>query len=145
MAGYSATPLARKLGIKPTSRLLVLDAPAEWDAWVAPLPDGVIPVSPDTGPADVIVCFTTRASALTERFANLRERLRPTGGLWVAWPKKASGMTTDLSGDVVRSVGLAHGLVDNKVCAISEVWSGLRFVVRVADRPRASKTVRKGP
>ncbi len=87
-------------------------------------------------PVDVAVLFTTSRADLGRRFARVAAALEPAGGLWVAWPKRASGTPTDLTENVVREVGLAHGLVDNKVCAITDVWSGLRFVVRLRDRPR---------
>jgi hypothetical protein len=88
------------------------------------------------GPLDVIVAFFSRRAALERRLPALQEALEPSGGLWIAWPKRASGVATDVSEDVVRELGLAAGLVDNKVCAIDQVWSGLRLVYRLRDRPR---------
>jgi hypothetical protein len=86
------------------------------------------------GPLDVIVFFVTRRTDLERRFERLAGALDPTGGLWIAWPKRASGVETDMTEDVARDIGVAHGLVDNKVCAIDDVWSGLRLVIRVKDR-----------
>ena len=138
MAGYSGTPLAKKLGIKPGARILLVNAPPEMTRWLAPLPDGVVVKTLDrkggAGDQDVIILFTKEESELTRRFGALAKGLRPAGGLWVAWPKKASKVPTDLSDGVVREFGLSTGLVDNKVCAISEVWSSLRFVYRLKDR-----------
>jgi hypothetical protein len=136
VAAYSGTPLARKLGIKPGSRVVLLDAPDGLLTDLAPLPDGVVPARRLTGkPAyDVIVFFAPRASALRARLPRLIPRLTPAGGLWIAWPKKASGVPTDLTEGVVRDQGLRTGLVDNKICAIDDTWSGLRFVRRLRDR-----------
>lgn len=124
-AGYSGTPLPRKLGIKPDSTVLVVSPP---DGFV--LAGGV----PGLDRLDVIVDFCRDLDQLQATFEPLRQRLDPAGGLWIAWPKKASGVPTDLNGDIVREYGLAAGLVDNKVCAIDETWSGLRFVIRLAAR-----------
>ena len=128
MAGYSGTPLPKKLGIHDGARVRLAGAP---EGFAAAL--GVVPRA--RGEADVIVLFTKTAAGLTRSFPRLRRSLHPSGGLWVAWPKQASGVRTDLSEGVVRQYGLGQGLVDNKVCAIDETWSGLRFVVRLADRP----------
>ncbi len=137
MAGYSGTPLAKKLGVKEGAKLLLLNAPEGMADWLAPLPAGVrLKHRPaKDGAQDVIVFFTREAGELSRRFAELAGALQPAGGLWVAWPKKASKVPTDLNDGVVRKIGLAAGLVDNKVCAISEIWSGLRFVYRLKDRP----------
>jgi hypothetical protein len=137
MAGYSGTPLVRKLGIKPGHRLALLRAPADGFAdTLGELPADVTLQTDLRGePLDVIVLFAPDQAGLRQGFAAAGRRLAATGGLWVAWPKKASGVPTDLTEDVVRRVGLEAGLVDNKVCAIDEVWAGLRFVIRVHDRP----------
>jgi hypothetical protein len=127
VAGYSGTPLPQKLGIKDGARVRLCGAP---DGFARVL--GVSPRS--RGEADVIVLFARTAAELEPAFLRARRSLSMSGGLWVAWPKKASGVTTDLSETAVRRFGLAQGLVDNKVCAIDETWSGLRFVVRLADR-----------
>jgi hypothetical protein len=133
MAGYSGTPLARKLDIRPGDNLALLGAPAGFA--IDDLPPGV-DVRRRTSPAcDVIVSFHTRRSDLTRRFARLMRVLVVDGGLWVAWPKRASGVDTDITEDVVREVALPTGMVDNKVCAIDDTWSGLRLVLRKELRP----------
>jgi len=135
-AGYSGTPLARKLGIRPGARVLLDGAPEGFADELGELPDGVELKRAARGkaPFDVILLFAPDAAALERRLDERVARLGTAGGLWIAWPKKASGVTTDLSGDAVRARGLATGLVDNKVCAVDETWSGLRFVRRLADR-----------
>ena len=133
-AGYSGTPLAKKLGIKEGSRVTLVSAPNGFEDLLAPVPHGVR-ISRRVGrDADVIVAFHTSRAVYEERFERLRAGMHDAGGLWIAWPKKASGVATDITEDVVRDVALANGLVDNKVCAIDATWSGLRVVVRVADR-----------
>ena len=136
-AGYSSTPLPRKLGIKPGARVGLIGAPEGFDSTLGDLPEGVA-VRRRLGrePFDVIVAFFSRRSPLERRLPGLSAALDPAGGLWIAWPKRASGVTTDVTEDVVRDLGLAAGLVDNKVCAIDEIWSGLRLVYRLRDRPR---------
>lgn len=136
MAGYSGTPLPKKLGIKPGHTVLLSKAPEGFDAVLAPLPDEVTVKTAARGkaPFDVILLFATSQADLDRRFANLAGRLTSAGGLWVCWPKKSSGVDTDLSDGFVREYGLATGLVDNKVCAVDETWSGLRFVIRVENR-----------
>ncbi|HTQ03697.1 MAG TPA: DUF3052 family protein [Polyangiaceae bacterium] len=139
MAGYSGTPLAQKLGIKPGHRVALLGAPADFHT-VLDLPTGVSLERSLGGkkPFDVIVLFAMAERELARRFVPTSKRLQPNGGLWVAWPKKASGVVTDVTENAVRGVALAAGLVDNKVCAVNETWSGLRCVIRVTDRPKAS-------
>lgn len=141
MAGYSGTPLAQKLGIKADQRVALLGAPDGVAETLGALPPGVSLSEELRGrePFNVIVLFTSRLADLTKRFATVAKRLDPAGGFWVAWPKRASGVATDLTEDVVRAVGLEARLVDNKVCAVDETWSGLRFVVRLKDRPSKSK------
>ncbi len=135
MAGYSGTPLARKLGLKDGHRVALLGAPDGFLDALDPPDLGAVKTSLRGGGAiDVAILFTTSAADLEKRFGATRRRLAKSGGLWVAWPKKASGLATDLSEGVVRARGLADGLVDNKVCAIDETWSGLRFVYRLVDR-----------
>jgi hypothetical protein len=137
-AGYSGTPLARKLGIAGGSWVVLLDAPEGFEGVLA-APKGVtvrrrLPPSGRRA-VDVALLFTTDRADLDRRFPRAAAALRPAGGLWVAWPKRASGVPTDLTENVVREVGVAHGMVDNKVCAVTDVWSGLRFVYRLDDRP----------
>ena len=127
-AGYSATPLPKKLGIKPGSRVLLLNAPAGFDL------DGVKALRRATGSADVILSFHTERRDLEKRLPGLRERMERNGRLWIAWPKKSSKLPTDITENVVRDIALANALVDNKVAAISEIWSGLQLVIRVRDR-----------
>ncbi len=135
-AGYSGTPLVRKLGIKADARVGLIGAPDGFDATLGELPAGV-EVRRRLGgrPFDVIVAFCDRRDALERRLTALAAALDPAGGLWIAWPKRASGVPTDVTENVVRDLGLAAGLVDNKVCAVDQVWSGLRLVYRLRDRP----------
>ncbi len=150
MAGYSGTPLPKKLGLKADGRLGTFAAPKNLGALLGALPKGVSVADGARGssPFDVILCFADSRAALARLFPRaLHARLDPHGGLWVCWPKKSSGIPTDLTENDVRTFGLSAGLVDNKVCAIDEVWSGLRMVVRVANRTSAAaaapKTSRK--
>jgi hypothetical protein len=131
-AGYSGTPLPRKLGIAAGSAVAILDAPEGFEALLGHLPAGVSLQSGLRGsrPLDVVVCFVTRRARLERRLPEVRRRMAPAAGFWVAWPKKRSGVATDVTEDVVRDVALPTGLVDNKVCAIDETWSGLRLVIR---------------
>jgi len=136
MAGYSGTPLPRKLGIKEGHRVGLVDAPDGFDRTLGELPDGVETRTSARGSLDVLVFFTISRSALGRRFDSLARAIFPDGGLWIAWPKRASGLETDLTEDAIRDLALARGLVDNKVCAIDDTWSGLRLVYRVGDRSR---------
>lgn len=141
MAGYSGTPLVKKLGIKPQHRVAILQPPADFDNTLGELPEGVV-IESSTRKGDVfnvIVFFVDRAAELKAKFEALAQRLDPAGGLWISWPKKVSGVPTDLTEDIVRVVGLDAGLVDNKVCAVDDTWSGLRFVIRLQDRPKKKK------
>jgi hypothetical protein len=135
MAGYSTTPLPKKLGIKPGAVVALLAAPPGFEDHLGALPDGVHVRTHARGKVDVIVFFATRERELARRFPGMARALQSDGGLWVAWPKKTSCVATDLTFDPVQQVGLDYGLVDNKVCAIDDRWSALRFVHRVADRP----------
>ena len=135
MAGYSGTPLATKLGIKEGHRVAFPQAPDGFAALLGELPDGVSVKSRASGPLDVIVFFTKRRAELERRLPALRRALAPAAGLWIAWPKRSSGVETDMTEDVARELGLANRLVDNKVAAIDETWSGLRLVIRLEDRP----------
>jgi hypothetical protein len=136
IAGYSGTPLPKKLGIKEGSNVAFANPPADWRRILGSLPPGVRIKAQARGPLDVIVLFVTRHGDLRRRFAPLARALDPAGGLWVAWPKKASGVETDLTFLSVQEVGLEAGLVDNKVAALDDTWSGVRFVMRRADRPK---------
>jgi hypothetical protein len=133
-AGYSGTPLDRKLGIKPGDRVALLGAPDGFAGGTLALPDGVAVTRRAGGKADVIVSFHTRRADLERRLPALRAMMEPAAGLWIAWPKKAAKMDTDMTEDVVREIALPTGLVDNKVCAIDTTWSGLRLVIRLRDR-----------
>jgi hypothetical protein len=133
-AGYSGTPLPRKLGIKPQGRLGLIGAPPDFDEVLGDLPPGVSVHRRLQGTFDVLVVFVRKRSELERRLPALKKALDQAGGLWVAWPKGSSGVATDLGDGMVRELGLASGLVDNKVCAIDATWSGLRFVYRLADR-----------
>jgi hypothetical protein len=134
VAGYSGTPLPKKLGIKEGARVAFVRAPEGLRDNLGDLPAGVTVKTRASGPLDVIVFFVTRRGDLERRFERLAAAMDPAAGLWIAWPKRASGIQTDLTEDVAREVGLAHGLVDNKVCAIDDTWSGLRLVKRLRDR-----------
>jgi hypothetical protein len=135
MAGSSATPLPRKLGIVEGTRLALLAPPRGFQRALGPLPEGVEIRTQARGKIDVILFFATRRRELERRFPVMARALEPAGGLWVAWPKKASQVATDLTFEPVQEIGLACGLVDNKVCAIDDTWSSLRFVHRMEDRP----------
>ena len=126
------SPLPKKLGIKPGHRLLLAGAPDGFK--LDDLPDGVQVRTRASGEFDVIVAFHTRRADLARRLPALRERMDKAAGLWIAWPKRAAKVETDLTEDVVRELALANTLVDNKVCAIDETWSGLRLVIRLKDR-----------
>jgi hypothetical protein len=145
MAGYSGTPLPQKLGLRPGARFGLVKPPADFARTLGELPAGVAAREVAAGKSqfDVIVCFAPTMAEVARRIPALKARLDPAGGLWMAWPKKTkkprSGMASDVSENQVRAIGLAAGLVDNKVCAIDDVWSGLRFVFRLVDRPKGSK------
>jgi Protein of unknown function (DUF3052) len=129
-AGYSGTPLVRKLGIRPGAKVAILGAPDGFDATLGELPDGAVVTRRLGGSRDMVVFFTTRRAALAGRLDALRAAVAPDGMVWVAWPKKASGVPTDVTEDVVREVVLPAGMVDVKVCAIDATWSGLKVVIR---------------
>jgi hypothetical protein len=135
MADYSGTPLATKLGIKDGHRVAFPSAPDGFSELLGDLPDGITVRSRASGPLDVIVFFTKSRAELERRLPALRRAMDPAAGLWIAWPKRASGVETDMTEDVARDLGYANRLVDNKVCAIDETWSGLRLVIRLEDRP----------
>ena len=128
--GYSGTPLAKKLGIFADARVVLLGEPDRFTATLEPLPPRVTLRGTLAGGADIVVLFTTERDDLERRVVEVGRAIVPSGALWVAWPKKASKVPTDVTEDVVRSVALPLGLVDNKVCAIDATWSGLRLVIR---------------
>ncbi len=134
MTDYSATPLPKKLGIEDGARVAVLGAPKTFERTLGPLPPSVSMRQSARGPLDVIVFFTSKTSELERRFSKLAGALEPAGGLWIAYPKKSSGVGSDLTFERVQDIGLRAGLVDNKSCAIDETWSGVRFVYRLKDR-----------
>ena len=143
-AGYSGTPLPRKLGIKPEQSVLLVGAPVGFD--LVGLPPGASVIRTATadglppGGADVTIVFCADQAGLRRWFGPLKATLRPSGSLWIAWPKKAAKVPTDLDEARVREHGLAGGLVDVKICAVDRTWSGLKFVYRLADRSSASRT-----
>ena len=129
-AGYSGTPLARKLGIGTGCRVWLAQAPANYKTLVAPLPEGVMFVSKPSKTIDVAHLFTSKRRELEKVLRSLRNTLKPDAAIWVSWPKKASNVPTDITEDVIREVALPMGFVDVKVCAVDETWSGLKLVVR---------------
>lgn len=136
MAGYSGTPLPKKLCIREGARVALVGAPPDFESVLGELPAGVEFVSAAGKGLDVVLLFARSRAELVRRFETLAARLAADGSLWVAWPKRASGVETDLAEPYVRQHGLDAGLVDVKVCAVDETWSGLRFVYRLKDRPR---------
>ena len=134
MAGYSGTPLTKKLGIKDGSRVALVNAPKDFQTELKDLPDEVQFLKPTTKSLDIILFFVLSERALAKDFAKLAARLTANGMIWIAWPKKSSGVATDLSFDSVQRIGLDAGLVDVKICAVDETWSGLKFVYRLKDR-----------
>ena len=135
-AGYSKRPLVKKLGVKEGWRVCLLDAPANYVRRLEPLPARVSVSNQLRGTKEFIQFFCRQPKRLASRLPALERALDPNGMLWISWPKKSSGEATDLTGDVVRGFGLQQGLVDVKVCAIDDVWSGLKFVFRLKDRTR---------
>lgn len=133
-AGYSGTPLTRKLGIRPGMRLSLVDPPPGFDATLGGLPDGAVLVAGDDR-CDMAVCFATGSTHLVASFGAAMTRIPAHGAIWVAWPKRSSGVETDITENVCRDLFLPTGMVDTKVCAIDDTWSGLRFVVRKELRP----------
>ena len=134
MAGYSSTPLPKKLGIKESSRIALINAPKDFARALGELPLNAEIVTRVTKPLDIVLLFVLNERALIRDFEKLAKKLAGNGMIWVAWPKKSSGVATDLSFDRVQRIGLDSGLVDVKICAIDDVWSGLKFVIRLKDR-----------
>ena len=129
-AGYSGTPLAKKLGVRSGDTVVLIGAPDGFEHELDGLPDDVTVKRRSGGKPDVVILFTTKRADLERRFEPLAQSIFPDGSVWIAWPKKSSGVSTDVDENVLRDVGLPYGLVDNKVCAVNEIWSGLRFVWR---------------
>jgi hypothetical protein len=134
MAGYSGTPLVKKLGIKPGAAMHVINAPATYFDWISPLPKDIAVKSKLAGELDFIHVFVKDMKSFESAFSKSKKVLRKEGMLWISWPKKSSGVATDLDENKIRDFGLAEGLVDVKVCAIDETWSALKFVFRLKDR-----------
>ena len=134
MAGYSGTPLPKKLGVKPGYRVALLDMPADVKAELTADLEQCRMTSGGAGPLDLAMMFVKTQAEMKKKFSRFAKQLAPAGMLWVSWPKKSSGVASDLDQNIVRKIGLDAGLVDVKVCAVSEVWSGLKFVIRVKDR-----------
>ena len=128
--GYSGTPLAKKLGIQEGSRVVAMAAPKAYAQLLEPLPAGVQWSARPSDATDIVHLFTDRRTELQKALATLRSRLRPDAAVWVSWPKKSSKVPTDITEDTIRAVALPLGFVDVKVCAVTEVWSGLKLVVR---------------
>ena len=141
MAGYSGTPLVKKLGIKPGSNIAFISAPSGY-ANELDLPPDVTINSRSGKPLDFAQLFVKSEKELKKKFSEYAKRLHAAGMLWVSWPKKSSGVTTDLSENIVREIGLLAGLVDIKICAVDEVWSGLKFVFRLQDRVQVKPQVK---
>ena len=131
MAGYSKRSLVEKLGIKEGTEILILNAPQDYDQSLSPLPSGVSQKKKLIESAGFIQFFTKQKQELLKEFPRLKKHLRPKGILWISWPKGASKVKTDLNENIVREIGLANGMVDIKVCAVDEIWSGLRFAFRL--------------
>ena len=129
-AGYSGTPLAKKIGIGNGHRVWLVNAPANYKTLVSPLPDGVTFVSKASNTTDIAHVFTTKRREMEKTLRAARGTLKPDAAIWVSWPKKASKVATDITEDVIREVALPMGFVDVKVCAVDETWSGLKLVVR---------------
>jgi hypothetical protein len=134
MAGYSGTPLAKKLGFKAGFRAGFVNPPKGFEKEIGSLPDGVEICEILRKPLDLIVLFVDSKQMLKREFPRLAQKLVSNGMLWISWPKKASGLATDLSENIIREIGLEAGLVDVKVCAVNDIWSGLKFVYRLKDR-----------
>ena len=130
-AGYSGTPLAKKLGIKPGGVVLTLAAPSEYRAWLEPMPDGVrfVAKAPREG-CDLVHLFVPTLAVLTRDLPKARAAMKPDAALWVSWYKKAAKIPTDVTEDEIRRLALRGDLVDVKVCAVTEIWSGLKLVIR---------------
>jgi hypothetical protein len=134
VAGYSGTPLAKKLGIKAPLRVFTIGAPSDYAEWLGELPEGVVVSSRRSTPVSAAHVFATRRADLDKHLGALRRSLEPAGFVWVSWPKKASKVPTDITEDTIRELCLPMGFVDVKVCAVTDVWSGLKLVIRKSER-----------
>jgi hypothetical protein len=134
MAGYSKRSLIQKLGIKPDNMLIILNPPENYAQTLGELPENVTVADTLLPGLDFVHFFTTNRAVLEVEFPTLKDAIAQEGMLWISWPKRASGVETDLDGNIIREIGLANGLVDVKVCAVDDVWSGLKFVYRRKDR-----------
>ena len=134
MAGYSETPLQKKLGIKEEFSIFVLKPPSDYFDWISPLPPGVKVKAKLAGEIDFIHLFIKEQKVFVKEFIRCKKNLKKDGMMWISWPKKASKVPTDLDENIIREFGLKNGLVDVKVCAVDDVWSGLKFMYRVKDR-----------
>ena len=132
--GYSGTPLAKKLGLKSPLKFLTINAPGEYASWLGDLPEGVKLVTKARPPVEAAHVFTTESVFLDAALSRLRNELKQDGFVWVSWPKKSSKVLTDITEDTIRDIALPLGFVDVKVCAVSEIWSGLRLVIRKTER-----------
>jgi hypothetical protein len=140
MAGYSGTPLSRKLGLKPQFKVAFFQLPGDVKTTLKEALSECLLVKDGQGALDFAMIFIKSQADMEQHFPKFARRLAPAGILWVSWPKKTSGLAADLNENDVRRIGLSMGLVDVKVCAVSEVWSGLKFVVRVKDRAKAPRS-----
>jgi hypothetical protein len=132
--GYSGTPLAKKLGFKSPLKVWVVNAPRGYKTWLGDLPEGVMLVTKAVKPIQAVHVFTTESAFLDATLSKLRDELEQDGFIWVSWPKKSSKVPTDITEDTIREIALPLGFVDIKVCAVSEVWSGLKLVIRKSER-----------
>jgi hypothetical protein len=134
MAGYSSTPLVKKLGIKAGAKMFIVNAPESYFNWISPLPENVEVKTRPAAQLDFIHIFTKDKKNFQQEFRKAQKNLKNDGMVWISWPKKSSKIETDLDENIIRDFGLKEGLVDVKVCAVDETWSGLKFVVRLKDR-----------
>jgi Protein of unknown function (DUF3052) len=136
VAGYSGTPLVKKLGLKGPMAVVTIGASADYATWLGELPDGVTLTTRAKKPVAAAHVFATRRTDLARTLATLRKTLEPAGFVWISWPKKASKVPTDITEDTIREIALPMGFVDVKVCAVTDVWSGLKLVIRKSERAR---------
>lgn len=136
MAGYSGTPLPKKLGVKENQRIALINAPINFERQLGALPDNTKLVKRMVAPLDLILLFVDHEKDLAKQFPESAKKLSTNGMIWIAWPKKSSGVPTDLVFERVQRIGLDCGLVDVKICAVDDIWSGLKFVIRLRDRKK---------